>query len=435
MSIVKMNEESKKKVAMGTVLICILPAIAVGIASIILLNLVQNQIVSVTVATVIIVIAALALGGFTVYFIKGLIEKIHFVMQKFGHLTDETVVDFSENKMLQRKDELGEIVRSVNKTIVSFAHIVNSIKKATSELKDVTEEFNHSFENMTTSMNQVSNEVDSITDNTLSQKRKTEDIAQKIKAISLAIDKIGVNVNELTQSANMMRECNGNAEGIMKELVAISVENSQAIEEVMKQTDVTNESALQIRTATEIIAGISSQTNLLALNASIEAARAGENGKGFAVVAEEIRTLADQSRESSEQINKIVNALIENSNVSVDITQKVSAAFEEQNEKIKDTETIFDSLNMEIENVSSSIIEIGGEVKGLHEHKEVMEEGITVLIDTAEKNNASSVETLNAMNEFETIVADCRVTTEKITTVTGDLVNNITKISNGGFLK
>lgn len=435
MSIVKMNEESKKKVAMGTVLICILPAIAVGIASIILLNLVQDQIVSVTVATVIIVIAALALGGFTVYFIKGLIEKIHFVMQKFGHLTDETVVDFSENKMLQRKDELGEIVRSVNKTIVSFAHIVNSIKKATSELKDVTEEFNHSFENMTTSMNQVSNEVDSITDNTLSQKRKTEDIAQKIKAISLAIDKIGVNVNELTQSANMMRECNGNAEGIMKELVAISVENSQAIEEVMKQTDVTNESALQIRTATEIIAGISSQTNLLALNASIEAARAGENGKGFAVVAEEIRTLADQSRESSEQINKIVNALIENSNVSVDITQKVSAAFEEQNEKIKDTETIFDSLNMEIENVSSSIIEIGGEVKGLHEHKEVMEEGITVLIDTAEKNNASSVETLNAMNEFETIVADCRVTTEKITTVTGDLVNNITKISNGGFLK
>lgn len=76
-----------------------------------------------------------------------------------------------------------------------------------------------------------------------------------------------------------MKDCNESAEVIMQQLVEISRQNRQSIDEVQSQTDRTNQSALQIRTATEIIAGIASQTNLLALNASIEAARAGEQGK------------------------------------------------------------------------------------------------------------------------------------------------------------
>ena len=91
-----------------------------------------------------------------------------------------------------------------------------------------------------------------------------------------------------------MKESNKAAEAIMEELVNISKESGIAIENVRQQTDLTNQSAQEIRTATEIIAGISNQTNLLALNASIEAARAGEHGRGFAVVAEEMRTLEDQ---------------------------------------------------------------------------------------------------------------------------------------------
>ena len=310
-------------------------------------------------------------------------------------------------------------MRTFQESITSFSQVVLGIKKATKELGEVSEDFKHIFKSMTTSLEQTEQAVTTITDNTISQADHTVDMKEKIDAISRTIDEIAENVSMLAQSAEHMKESNKAAEAIMEELVNISKESGIAIENVRQQTDLTNQSAQEIRTATEIIAGISNQTNLLALNASIEAARAGEHGRGFAVVAEEIRTLADQSRESTEQINQIVNTLIDNSNISVEITQKVSEAFVKQNEKIHDTEEIFRSLNEEIKNTSDA----------LDDHKTVIESGITSLTEFAEQNADSAKVTTENMEEFQQIVDQCNQATERIVTVSDELVGYLGKVN------
>ena len=198
---------------------------------------------------------------------------------------------------------------------------------------------------------------------------------------------------------------------------------------VRQQTELTNQSAQKIRSATEIIAGISAQTNLLALNASIEAARAGEHGRGFAVVAEEIRALADQSKESTGQIEAVVAALLDNADISVAVTKEVSEAFVKQNEKIKETETIFGSLNKEIGNVSDSIRGITGEMEDLNAHKEVIEAGIDSLSVSSKQNAASAEITTENVEEVSQIVDECNKATETVVNVSMELVGYIGEFS------
>lgn len=430
--------EDKKKTAVWGKLLKPLCAflIVMVVWQIAVLQLVKVGAISAIMGMILDAVVVIVIFAMIFVFVKSILDQIRIVVS--GNASENSTgskVAEKARKLAEREDDIGEMVRSIETSVTSIALVIEGIKKATDELERVSDDFQNIFGNMTESMEQTGNAVDAIAGNTVSQADDIMDMKEKIDAINISIDHISGNIEELAKSAENMRECNRTAEQIMEELISISQESGVAIENVRKQTDLTNQSAQQIRTATEIIAGISSQTNLLALNASIEAARAGEHGKGFAVVAEEIRTLADQSRESTEQINKVVNDLIDNSNISVEITEKVSEAFARQNEKIQNTEEIFKSLNKEIEQVGDAIGGIGSEVGDLEVHKDVIAGSITSLTASAEQNTDSAKVTMESVEEFRQIVEECNGVTERIVDVSDELVGYIKKFDVESVMK
>lgn len=424
-----MNDEKKKDMNRKLVVAAVIAFAPELICQIIILELLQKGIIGITVALLLTIVAIGAVFAMIVVLLKELMLPIKAAMSGEDINQSDSKIAQKTQKMAARQDELGEIVRTVQSTFGGFTHTIAMIKQATEELSAVSEEFSQTFDSMEQVVMNTSTAVGTITSNTSVQAEKTLDIKTKTDSIAVAIDHILENVNALTASAQAVSECNQSATQIIEELIRISNDNGESIEAVRDQTEKTNQSVQEIRTVTEIIAGISNQTNLLALNASIEAARAGEHGKGFAVVADEIRKLAEQSRESASQITGIIEMLIRNSNTTVDTMKKVTDMIDKQGEELSQTKSVFGDLNNEIGLVGGAVDNIRNEIEQLNQLKNSVMGAVDNLAAIAEENAASTQETSASMQELGNLVAECRRDVEEIVRMSETLAENTNKFT------
>lgn len=421
MDLLKKNNVRNKIILMIFVLFA--PLLIVQLAILVLLDFHIISVLGAVILSFIVIVAIMALMMSILWSFLSPIFSVFMKNTAQGPRNEKVAAKLQ--KLSERNDGVGEMIRTANSTVTGFAEIIKGIQAATNELESVSTEFENTFNEMEHSMQDTSGSISTITDNTLSQKNHVLDMKAKIDSISMAIENINIKIKALTQSAEVVGNCQQEAGQIMDELIDISKESGVAIDEVRKQTDRTNQSAQQIRTVTDIISGISNQTNLLALNASIEAARAGEHGRGFAVVAEEIRQLADQSKESAEQINSIVSELVANSDVSVKITERVSEAFTEQNRRVTETTEIFKELNSEIIKVNEAIKGIDSEITALDNHKDLIETSADSMTSFAEENAEQANLTSDNVAKLHDMVDECTVMTKKVVNVSEELVGYI----------
>lgn len=411
---------------LGKKLIAVLAVVLVVLVAwqVLVLTLLDKHVINTLVALILTTVVVAVMIALIALSVKYVMEPIRMAVMGTKPAENSRMA-IRAKKMAAREDDIGKMFREVQGSVGSFANVIAGIRNATQELEKVTEEFQEMFSNMTESVNETNSAVEVIAENMMSQSNHTLDMKDKIDAIGTTIDYISTNIASLTQSVQTLSEYNDSVDEIMQELMNINEKNGESIENVRQQTELTNSSAQQIRKAAEIIAGISSQTNLLALNASIEAARAGEHGSGFAVVAEEIRVLADQSKESTEQINHVVNELLSNSEISVATTQEVAEAFAVQSEKVNETVSIFKSLHSEIKKVRGSIEGINEEVGDLETHKNVIESGIDALSASSEENSDSAQLTTENLAGFKDTVSECGDKTKRVVGVTEELIGYI----------
>ncbi len=239
--------------------------------------------------------------------------------------------DFTQQidpKYLSRKDEIGTITNGINNMKNSLKGLVNSIKNESSIIEDKVNKVTGNVNDLNTSLEEISATTEELAAGMEETAASSEQMAATSQEIERATQSIAERSEEGAKSAG---EISKRAESIKESATAsqkraneIFINTKEKLEKAIDDAKVVE----KINVLSESIMQITEQTNLLALNAAIEAARAGEAGKGFAVVAEEIRQLAEQSKDTVNEIQdittKVTSSVNNLSNSSNDLLNFVS---------------------------------------------------------------------------------------------------------------
>lgn len=327
----------------------------------------------------------------------------------------------------ERKDETGVMNRAISILQQELALMAVNINEQCGKLHDSAGSMAQSVSKTLGTVEQVEKAVNEIAQGATNQAQETQTATEEIIAMGNMIEETEVEVEELRENAGKMRSAGEQAMEILGALGEVNQQTKDAIAVIAKQTDVTNESAMKIKTAVDIITDIAEETNLLSLNASIEAARAGEQGKGFAVVAGQIQKLAEQSNESAQQITGIIELLIQETQRSVQTMSDVKVVIEKQDENVTLTERAFEDVKDGIAQSIEGIRAIARRTKELDETRVKVVDVVQSLTSIAEENAASTEETSASATEMGAIMESIDDNARSLSVVADQLHETISK--------
>lgn len=225
--------------------------------------------------------------------------------------------------LLKQKDEIGEMSKSFSSFIVNVREMVTRIMKETKSVNEAVAASHQNISILSEALAEASATVQQVAAGMTETASSTDQIAETSAEIETAVETVAEKAEEGAISAN---EISKKAEELKAKSMALQEDaekRHQSIKETMDIALTKADEVERLRALADVIMDISSKTNLLALNAAIEAARAGETGRGFAVVAEEIRKLADDSKNTVGEIQNTLNVIFESVQSLVDASRSV----------------------------------------------------------------------------------------------------------------
>ncbi|MDZ7850452.1 MAG: methyl-accepting chemotaxis protein [Halodesulfurarchaeum sp.] len=287
----------------------------------------------------------------------------HEAMAAVGQSLNETLDEWEE--MMQDLISFAEEVADESKGVETNA----------AEVKNASEDISESVQEISAGVDQESRRLDEASN-------ESENLSATIQEITASSDNVAQLTNQTAEVGEAGRDAAEKAETEMETLRERSASVTAAVGEL-------NETLEEIGNITDVILDIADQTNILALNAGIEAARADASGDGFAVVAEEVKSLAQETKESAEEIEALITEVQEQSEQTVKEIKEMDERVEIGADTVETATDAFEEMAENVSEINTSIEEVNDATA---EQAESMQDVVAMIEDIAAISDQTAAE-------------------------------------------
>jgi methyl-accepting chemotaxis protein len=392
----------------------------------------------------------------TVIFSRELVMQI-----KFQNNTIESILDGRERidtriNIIQF-DEVGKLTSTLNLFMDKFMDIISEIgigsdgvKNTSAKLDEDLCEASAAIQELVASIEQISRSAEG----QLGIVKKVKGIAANtMENISLIVrnvadqadfvDETAAAMNEMAASTKSVNAITEKAETLSIDLIKVARDGEVSVDNVSEAIKLIETASNQVLGIVDILSNISTQTNLLSMNAAIEAAHAGESGKGFGIVAAEIRRLADDSRQQSEQIVSCIKDMMEKIGHGVEMTKGVRDSFSRIDKDVASTANLIKEISQAASeqraSASSILSSIGSVVKatedvkciagGLKEESQEIDRAMESLLAVSAQINGATSEQIKGNEQIVSLISSVKDVSAQNLGIVRKLQSNILKFS------